>query len=326
MVLNKEEIIKICTNNLATFKNSIKNMKYELKGIFNSEMLLFISLTHYFGVKLIIESGRARGQSTKIIAENFNKLEYKIYSIEYNRYSSDVKHSFNRLKQYKNVNLFFGDSFELIPNLITEKCCILIDGPKDTAAINLGIECLENPLVKAVFIHDMSKDSLHRIWVEKIFSNYFFTDDSDYVAKFKILDKPCWFEHRKLRECRTCAPYRIKNKVSKSYFATLSVIFNSNNFHNPNTYSEYLKYLDYLKGLKKSWKIRFLIDNWPRRIKNIIQFPISYIYYEKRISRKKKLDLTNLMTEWTKVIFYQFRSMFKKRIVLDYDEYFHKNN
>ncbi len=59
MVLNKEEIIKICTNHLATFKNSIKNMKYELKGIFNSEMLLFISLTHYFGVKLIIESGRA---------------------------------------------------------------------------------------------------------------------------------------------------------------------------------------------------------------------------------------------------------------------------
>lgn len=314
MVLNKEEIIKICSNHLVTFKNSIKNIKYEIKGIFNSEMLLFISLTNYFGVKLIIESGRANGQSTKVIAENFNKLEYKIYSIEYNRYSSDVKHSFNRLKQYKNVNLLFGDSFELLSKLITEKCCILIDGPKGTAAINLAIECLKDPLVKAVFIHDMSKDSPHRTWVEKIFLNCFFTDDNDYVNKFKILDKSCWNEHRKIRECRTCAPYRIGDKELKSYFATLSVILNSDNFYNPIKYKEYLEYLKKLKSLKRSWKFKLLFDNWPVSIKIIIKFPISYIYYEKRIDKKKKLNLINLIVEWAKVIFQQFRGKLKKRI------------
>lgn len=139
MILNKEEIIKICTNHLATFTNSIRNMKYELKGIFNSEMLLFISLTNYFGVKLIIESGRANGQSTKTIAEHFNKSDYRIYSIEYEKYSPDVKRSFNRLKQYKNVKFLFGDSFDLIPIIITEECCILIDGPKNIDAIRLAI-------------------------------------------------------------------------------------------------------------------------------------------------------------------------------------------
>jgi len=321
-LLNKEEILKICVNYMPIFKKVIKDINYEIKGIFNSEMLLFISLVDYFGVELIIESGRANGQSTKVISENFSDLKYKIYSIEYNRYNQDVKNSYDKLKQYKNIRLLFGDSNKIIPKLITETCCILIDGPKDSAAINLAIKCLKNPLVKAVFIHDMNRNSPHRTWVENIFSNYFFTDDFDYIAKFKILDKPCWSEHRKIRECRTCAPYRIENKVLKSYFATLSVIINSNNFYDPITYREYLKYLDYLKGLKKSWKIRLLSNNWPRRIKNIIQFPISYIFYEKRISRKEKLDFVNFMTEWAKVIFYQFRSVLKKRTVSNYDESF----
>lgn len=91
----------------------------------------------------------------------------------------------------------------------------------------------------------------------------------------------------------------------KSYFATLLVIFNSNNFYNPNTYSEYLKYLDYLKGLKKSWKIRFLIDNWPRRIKNIIQFPKSYIYYEKRISRRELIHQKTIWIENSLIFSYK---------------------
>ena len=61
----------------------------------------------------------------------------------------------------------------------------------------------------------MNRNSPHRTWVEKIFSNYFFTDDFDYIATFEILDKTCWIEHRKIRECRACAPYRIENKVLK---------------------------------------------------------------------------------------------------------------
>jgi len=52
------------------------------------------------------------------------------------------------------VKLLFGDSNKLIPELINDKCCILIAGPKDMVAIKLCIECLKNPLVKAIFIHN----------------------------------------------------------------------------------------------------------------------------------------------------------------------------
>jgi len=65
MLLNKESIIKICQNYLPIFKNVIKDINYEIKGIINSEMLLFVSLVKYFKVNLILGSGRANGQSNE---------------------------------------------------------------------------------------------------------------------------------------------------------------------------------------------------------------------------------------------------------------------
>ncbi len=304
--MEKSRIIEICQKYLPTFKNAIKNIKYELKGITNSEMLLFISLVHYFRVKLIIESGRANGLSTKIIAENFKPPDFEFYSIENNKYSPDVKKSYEKLKNYRNIKLLFGDSNKLIPKLITEECCILIDGPKDDAAITLALECLKKPLVKAVFIHDLHKDSPHRKWVEKIFSNHFFTDDIDYIEKFKSLDKRVWIELRKYREYRAWKPYKRNKKKMKSYSATLSAIMNSNNCYDQKIYEEYL---ECLKNKKRAWKIKSLFENWPLRIKNIIQFPSFYIYYEKVIDRKVQLNFFNFLIEWAKRILSQILSI-----------------
>ena len=119
-MLTKDKIVRICSGNLQKFKNIIGNTPYEIEGIFYSEMLLFVSLAKYFGVNLIIESGRARGQSTKIISECFKQPHYKIKSIESQKYSADVKVSYRRLKDYKNLKLIFGNSFDIIPKLITE--------------------------------------------------------------------------------------------------------------------------------------------------------------------------------------------------------------
>ena len=232
MNFNSHNIIEICNINLSSFRNSIEGINYEKGGIYNSEMLLFVSLIKHFGVKLIIESGRARGQSTKVIGENFKDSDYKIFSIEYNKYSPDVRISKERLKNYTNVNLLFGDSFKILPTLIKDECCVLIDGPKRVAAIQLAIESLRNPLVKAVFIHDLYKDSPHRKVVEKFFNDYFFTDNKNYVNMFKHLDNNCWIEQRKYRETRTWSPYRRGKKKFKSYSSTLLVIFNSENAFN----------------------------------------------------------------------------------------------
>lgn len=315
MDLNKERILEICGNYFNSFKNILQSIqKFESKGIFNSEMLLFISLVKYFGIKLIIESGRAKGQSSQIIALSCKNSSYKIYSIEAETYSPDIKVAFNNLKNFKNLNLLFGNSFNIIPKLITEECCILIDGPKGAGAIRLAKILIEKPLVKAIFIHDLHKDSPYRLFAEKIFNNCFFTDDLDYIKKFRHLDQKCWLDQRQYQETKSWAPYRRDNKIMKSYSSTLSVIFNSENPF----YSQYYEiFLNYEKMIKRNkiWKFRYLFDGWERRIKKIIQFPLWFLFFEKYYLRKDKLDLKNLIKKWVILIISQFISILKKKII-----------
>lgn len=310
MNFNLLNIEEICNFNLSSFKNSLDGLSYEKGGIFNSEMLLIISLIKHFGVKLIIESGRARGQSTRVIAENFKNSDYKIFSIEYNKYSPDVRISNGKLKKYTNVNLLFGDSFKILPNLITDDCCVLIDGPKRVAAIQLGIEALKNPKVKAVFIHDLYKDSPHRKVVERIFKNYFFTDNKNYVNTFKHLDLNCWIEQRNYRETKSIGPYRRGKKTFKSYGPTLLAIFNSDNAFNQKILTEHKKEI---KLWKKTWKVKYFLDGWPKRLNTLLKFPSYYIYYEKIVHNEKNINLTDMLLKWAKKSYFTIKNLTKKR-------------
>ena len=103
MALKKEDIINLCSKNLRKFEDVVKELNYEIKGIFNSEMLMFISIVDYFKPKLIIESGRARGYSTKIISEFFKNTNFRIHSIEYNKYTKDSIIAMKRLSKYRNL-------------------------------------------------------------------------------------------------------------------------------------------------------------------------------------------------------------------------------
>ncbi|MHA1492237.1 MAG: hypothetical protein ACTSRI_21620 [Promethearchaeota archaeon] len=306
-MLNKEDIIKVCSDNLPSFRNIIKGIEFKKEGIFNSEMLLIISIVKYFGIEMIIESGRANGQSTKIISETFKNQKHKIYSIEYNKYCHHIKTSFERLRSYKNLRLMFGDSFKEIPKLITKECCILIDGPKDIDAIKLAIESLNNPLVKAVFIHDMDKDSPFRECAEKVFQNSFFTDTMDYVEKFKSLDKNCWIELRKHRKYRSIAPYRKGNKKKRSYTGTLLLIMNSFKLYDKKFLNTLCNEKElYMKKVKKELKeilsLKYFFEILTIYIKSFFQFPFFYIYYEKNIGNTKNLDMYDFLKQWIKVI------------------------
>ena len=309
MGLDKEKIIEICSDNLLNFERVINGMSYESKGIINSEMLLFVSLVKYFNIKLIIESGRANGQSTKIIAKYFNNPEYRIISTEYTKYDPEVKNSYKKLKNYKNLTLLFGDSFNLIPNLITEECCILIDGPKGLNALKLALDCFKNPFIKAVLIHDLYKDSPYREIAEKMFPNHFFTDDKDYVKSFRRIDKKNWIEIRKYRDFRSWGPYRRGTKNFKSYSSTLMAAFN---YLDSIDISQFISHSHSNKHLKSKWRIKNLIVGWRKRIKKLINFPFSYIFYEKTINHRKVLDLKHLIKCWFELAYNEFKIMFSK--------------
>ena len=54
-------------------------------------------------------------------------------------------------------------------------------------------------------------------------------------------------------------------------------------------------------------------DRWPKRLSSILKFPSYYIYYEKVVHNKKKINLTDLMLKWAKRTYLNIRSLTKKR-------------
>src|SRR5207253_10507497 len=101
----------------------------EMIGIWESEMFLFYPAVNPFAPKQILESGRARGKSTLILARCFP--DARVISVEYERQSENAAAAEAKLKSCKNVNLLYGDSREILPQGLRNGDAVLIDGPKD---------------------------------------------------------------------------------------------------------------------------------------------------------------------------------------------------
>src|SRR5438270_4745331 len=121
-------------------------------GIWESEMFLFYAAIKSFLPKQILESGRARGKSTLILARCFP--DARIISVEYDRQSENAAAAEAKLKSCKNVDLLYGDSREILPQGLRNGDAVLIDGPKDFRALKLAIDLLRTGKPCAVFIHD----------------------------------------------------------------------------------------------------------------------------------------------------------------------------
>ena len=116
------------------FKDATENIDDENRGILRSEAF-FVRCLSGPSPERIIESGRARGQSTYLLAKSLPNT--KIISIEYDKDSVDSQFALERLSKFENVQCLFGDSRKLIPELVEDGDIVLIDGPKDMDALNL---------------------------------------------------------------------------------------------------------------------------------------------------------------------------------------------
>src|SRR5437879_10302010 len=85
----------------------------EMIGIWESEMFLFYAAVKPFAPRQILESGRARGKSTLILARCFP--EARIISVEYERESENAPAAEAKLKNEPNIDLLYGDSREMLP-------------------------------------------------------------------------------------------------------------------------------------------------------------------------------------------------------------------
>ncbi len=258
--MNKDNIILTCKENKENFANVIKNLGFQRKWIYNSEMLLICSIIKKLWLKNIIESWRARWHSTEILCKFFADGNVKIKSIDYDRMSPDSQYSENKLKNQKNLELIYWDSNVIIPQIAKEQCAVLIDGPKWEDALQLTAKLLENKNIKVVFIHDFNKNEFSRNLFDVIFNQSFCSDDLDFIENFKDLDKKCW---DLLKNNNAWAPYMKKWIKMESYAATIAMVINDNNLINKPVLNNYLN--NYKKSInfwsflwKKLWHSSFI--------------------------------------------------------------------
>jgi hypothetical protein len=174
------------------FQEFARTVQYEKKGILFSEMLFFVALVRSKPTKplRIIESGRARAQSTLTLARLFPELP--VVSIEYDPNSPDTVIAAERLKDCANVELRFGDSSQILPKIVRAGDVVLIDGPKHFRALRLAMRLLNHNHTHLVFVHDVHRGIPERAFLEKYAPTSTYSDQADFVATYRHLDEICW--------------------------------------------------------------------------------------------------------------------------------------
>lgn len=155
-------------------------------GIWESEMFLFYAAVRPFAPGQVLESGRARGKSTLILASCFPKA--RIVSVELNPGTPVAAAAEAKLRPCFNVELLYGDSRKVMGSRLQNGDAVLIDGPKGFRALKLAFQLLQSKKPCAVFVHDCPPGSAVRVFLERYWPGVFFGDDRSF-QRFRVLDE-----------------------------------------------------------------------------------------------------------------------------------------
>src|SRR2546429_7332909 len=127
--LTKSAVANRADDLLSEYQQIISNIPPEagFGGIWESEMFLFYAAVKPFAPKQILESGRARGKSTLILARCFP--ESRIISVEYDRQSENAAAAEAKLKSCTNVELLYGDLCAVLHGRFQGCVAVLVVGP-----------------------------------------------------------------------------------------------------------------------------------------------------------------------------------------------------
>jgi len=163
---------------------------YEEMGIFNSEMLFLCASLNQYKPRRILESGRARGQSTAMLARLFPDAQ--IISVELERDTPHDRVARERLSAFKNVDMRYGDSLKLLPALVQDDDVVVIDGPKGPLGIELCLLVSREASPAMTFLHDTHHGQKERQFLEVFWHKASYSDHPQYVQAFRHLDEPIW--------------------------------------------------------------------------------------------------------------------------------------
>ncbi|HSD44297.1 MAG TPA: hypothetical protein VLD36_20835, partial [Burkholderiales bacterium] len=171
------------------FERLVADVPYERKGVLFSEMLFVRAILGRLAWTRILESGRARGQSTHLLAVCFPDRE--IISIEKDPGSPDVPVAAARLAPFANVKLMFCDAMQRLPELMQCGDAVVIDGPKGLRAIRLALKLLRTGKPSAVFVHDCGRGTEERAFLERHMPGVLYSDAAEFVDRYGYLDARC---------------------------------------------------------------------------------------------------------------------------------------
>jgi predicted O-methyltransferase YrrM len=172
---------------LESFRARVAAEPYERKGILYSEMFFLYLCAQAARPARILESGRARGQSTALLALAFPQAA--IVSVEHDERSPDAPVAAARLARFPNVELRFGDATRLLPALARHGDVALIDGPKGMRAVRLALRLLAGGRVSMVFVHDVLPGSRERAFLERRLPATVYSDDRRFAEIAHSLDE-----------------------------------------------------------------------------------------------------------------------------------------
>lgn len=178
--------------NVAAFQALIAGVPYERKGILFSEMFFFWLCARTIKPRRILESGRARGQSTLILSLCFPEAE--VLSVEYERNSPDVAVAAARLQGRSNVRQLFGDATRLLPQMARPGDAVLIDGPKGYRGLRLALRLLADGNTPLVFMHDTAAASQERRFLARHMPEALYSDLPAFAEIAHHLDQGAWDE------------------------------------------------------------------------------------------------------------------------------------
>jgi hypothetical protein len=219
---------------LAETYKEIAGEPYEHRGILHSEVALIIHACRRLGVERLIESGRARAQSTYMLAKYMPDVE--IHSVEA-RNDPDAQFGRDRVGQMANVSLYDGtDGAVALPAMCRQwddlPTAVLCDGPKGIHAVAVVQKCFKFAHVKVGFIHDMRRldhdlPSPFRAAAEAVFARHKFSDDPAFVAGSS------WMDASVVAAGGPCGPQH--EAVFGSYGPTIGVFLNPQNQNHEGT-------------------------------------------------------------------------------------------
>ena len=171
------------------YARAVADIPYEHKGVLFSEILFLCAALGPERPERVVESGRARGQSTHLLATCLPECE--IVSVERNPDSPDVPVAAARLAPFGNVQLLFGDAMRMLPELVREGDAVLIDGPKGYRALRLAFKVLASCRPRAVFIHDCGLGTEERKFLDRYVPETVYSDAPAFVERYAFLDAAC---------------------------------------------------------------------------------------------------------------------------------------